>query len=103
MVVEIKPMTRNLEQNALLHALLTDISRQCEFAWRRWNVESWKTIMVSGHAKATGKPVEIIAGIEGELINIRESTAKMSTRRIASLIEYIQAWAADQGVRFSAK
>jgi len=37
----------------------------------------------------------VIAGIEGEFVNIRESTAKMGVKRLNSLIEYIQAWVAD--------
>lgn len=37
-------------------------------------------------------------GLEGEVINLRESTAHMSVRRLASLIEYVQAWAASNDV-----
>ena len=35
-----------------------------------------------------------VPGLEGEFINIRESTAAMSKARGASLIEYAQAFAA---------
>ncbi|MBE2898101.1 recombination protein NinB [Pasteurellaceae bacterium TAE3-ERU1] len=101
LVLEIKPLTRTLEQNAKLHAMLTDISKQCEFQGKKHNVETWKTIMVSAHAIATGKPAEMAIGLEGEVINLRESTAQMSVKRLASLIEYVQAWGVGNGVHFN--
>ncbi|MGF7454420.1 recombination protein NinB, partial [Pasteurella bettyae] len=58
-VVDIKPMTRTLEQNSKLHAMLTDISQQIQFKGRWLNVEQWKAIMVSAHAVATGKGVDM--------------------------------------------
>jgi len=47
---------------------------------------------VSGHALATGRQVEVVEGLEGEPVNIRESTALMTVGRLNSLIEYVQAW-----------
>ncbi len=52
-VVEIKPITRTLEQNAKLHAMLTDISNQLQFKGRWLSVDQWKMIMVSAHAPKT--------------------------------------------------
>jgi hypothetical protein len=59
--------------------------------------------MVSGHAVATKEEAEIVPGLEGEFINIRESTALMSIKRGSSLIEYTLAWCATNNVRLSAK
>ncbi|WP_044470483.1 recombination protein NinB [Mannheimia massilioguelmaensis] len=102
-VVEIKPMTRTLEQNSKLHAMLTDISQQVQFKGRWLNVEQWKMIMVSAHAVATGKGVDMEIGLEGELINLRESTAGMGVKRLASLIEYLTVWGIENGVHFNDK
>ncbi|WP_410681537.1 recombination protein NinB [Avibacterium paragallinarum] len=102
-VVEIKPLTRTLAQNAKLHAMLGDIAKQCEFQGKKRDIETWKMIMVSAHKIAMGGQVEMAIGLEGEVLNLRESTAQMGVKRLASLIEYVQAWAAEQGVRFSDK
>lgn len=101
LVLEIKPLTRTLEQNAKLHAMLTDISKQCEFQGRRISVEQWKMVFCSAHAIATGKPAEMAIGLEGEVINLRESTAQMSVKRLASLITYVEAWGVGNGVHFN--
>ena len=56
--------------------------------------KEWKVLLVSGHAVATKEETEVVPGLEGEFINIRESTALMSVRRGASLIEYSLAFCA---------
>jgi hypothetical protein len=101
LVVKIQPMTRSLEQNAKLHAMLSDISKQCEFNGKKRNIDTWKVIMVSAHKIATGEKAEMAIGLEGEVINLRESTAQMSVKRLASLIEYVQAWGVENGVKFN--
>ncbi|KAA6207924.1 recombination protein NinB [Avibacterium paragallinarum] len=103
LVVEIKPLTRTLAQNAKLHAMLGDIAKQCEFQGKKRDIETWKMIMVSAHNIAKGGQAEMAIGLEGEVLNLRESTAEMGVKRLASLIDYVDAWAAEQGVRFSDK
>ncbi|WP_421566017.1 recombination protein NinB [Ochrobactrum sp. EDr1-4] len=43
--------------------------------------EEWKVLLVSGHSVATKQQAEIVPGLEGEFINICESTARMSVER----------------------
>lgn len=100
-IVRITPETRSLDQNAKLHAMLTDISRQAKYLGAKRDVEFWKGLFVSGWQIATGEKPEIVPGLEGEFINIRESTTTICIRRMASLIEYVQAWAAMNGVVMS--
>ena len=100
LVVKFSDPDRTLPQNSLFHALCGDLEKQhIIFAGQTRPLVSWKAILVSGHAVATGKPGEIITGIERELVPIRESTAQMGVRRMNSLIEYSQAWAVNNGVR----
>lgn len=101
--VEIKEETRTSEQNALFHALCGDIARHgLIWAGKPRDATQIKLLLVSGHAHATKEGAEIVTGLEGELINLRESTALMSKRRGASLIEYTLAWMAQAGIRPSA-
>ena len=102
-VVEVREKNRTDEQNAKLHAMLGDIAKQKTFNGQKLNIEQWKMVFVSGHRIATGGTAEMAIGLEGEVINLRESTARMSVRRLASLIEYIQAWAAGNGVEFGGR
>lgn len=97
--VTITPPQRSTDQNAMLHALLSDLARShVEWAGKRRTLEEWKVLMVSGHAVATGQGGEVVPGIEGEFVSIRESTARMSVGRASSLIEYVLAFCVGQGV-----
>lgn len=92
--VEIKEPTRNLEQSAKFHAICGDLAKQKEFAGKKRKPETWKVILISGHSAATKESSEMAPGLEGEWLNLRESTAKMSVKRMASLIEYTLAYCA---------
>ena len=93
--VTIAPPKRNGEQNAKLHAICSDLAKSgVKWAGKRRNATEWKCLLVSGHAVATKEAAEVIPGLEGEFLNIRESTALMSVKRASSLIEYAVAFAA---------
>ncbi len=102
-VVSIGKPTRTMEQNAMLHPLLTDIANQKEWMGKKRTMLQWKVIMVSAHAIATGEPAEMVIGLEGEVVNLRESTAAMSKKRFSSLLDYVTCWGAMNGVKFSDK
>ena len=99
-VVEVREKNRTLEQNAKLHAMLSDIAQQATYQGDRMDIDGWKNLFVSGHTIATKEPYKLVMGLEGELVNVRERTSKMGVRRLASLIEYVGAWAAENGVVF---
>mgnify|MGYP000897118877 CR=1 FL=1 len=61
-VAVFKPKTRSLEQNAKLHAMLTDISDQAIYMGKKRSVEFWKGLFVSGYQIATGKEPRDCAG-----------------------------------------
>jgi hypothetical protein len=92
--------TRTLEQNAKMHACFGDIAKQAKYLGRVLVMPQWKTLLISGHAVATGLGVDMVPGIEGEFVNIRESSANMSVSRMSSVIEYSLAYGAMNGVTF---
>jgi len=93
---------RSLDQNAKFHAICSDLARSpMEWAGKRRTAAQWKVLLVSGHAVATKEAAEIIPGLEGEFINVRESTALMSVKRGASLIEYCIAFCSENDIPIS--
>ena len=102
--VTIADAQRSSDQNAMLHALLSDLARSpVEWAGKRRKLEEWKVLMVSAHAVATAETPEqargeVVPGIEGEFVSLRESTARMSVGRASSLIEYVMAFCVGNGV-----
>lgn len=100
--IEVREKTRTDEQNAKLHAMLSDIAKQATWQGDQLDIDGWKNLFVSGHAIATKSPYKLVMGMEGELVNVRERTSKMGVRRLASLIDYIEAWAGQNNITFTA-
>jgi len=100
--VTVGEATRSLDQNAKFHAICGDIAKSgATWAGKRRTAAQWKVLMVSGHAVATGEGSEMLPGLEGEFVNLRESTALMSKSRSSSLVEYTLAWCATNGVQIN--
>jgi NinB protein len=88
-VVQFKEPTRTSDQNAKFHAICSDLAKsQVTWAGKRRDAAAWKVLLVSGHATATKEGSEMVPGLEGEFVNLRESTALMSKKRGSSLIDY---------------
>lgn len=92
---------RNLPQNARFHAICGEAARQATFAGRTLSAKQWKILFVSAHEIVMGEDPDIVKGIEGEIVSLRERTASMSTSRMASLIEYATAWCIQNGVHLA--
>ncbi len=100
--VAIAPATRSLDQNAKLHAICADLAKSgLHWFGKRRDADEWKVLLVSGHTKATDGEVDFVPGLEGEFVNVRESTSRMSVSRASSLIEYAMAFCASHGVELT--
>lgn len=92
---------RNLEQNKLLHASLSEIARHVEWAGRKWDVETWKRLMVAAWCRSRGEALLMVPAIDGQGVDIVfQRTSKLSKAECAELIDFIHAWGAQQGVTF---
>jgi hypothetical protein len=97
MVVEIKPETRTLAQNARLWAMLTDVSKQVNWYGRKLSEEEWKHVFTASLTKQ-----DVVPGIDGGFVALGKSTSKMTKSEMAELQDLIEAFGAQQGVRFTA-
>ena len=98
-VVTITLPTRSNDQNSMFHAICSDMAKSGHtFAGKPRKLDEWKALLISGHAVATGSQGEVIPGLEGEFVAIRESSAKMGVARAASLITYTLAYCDTNGI-----
>lgn len=98
-VVTVAEPKRSGEQNAMFHAICSDIEKSGhKFLGKPRSAAVWKVLLISGHAAATDEGSEVVPGLEGEFVNIRESSALMSVRRAASLITYTLAYCDTNGI-----
>ena len=100
--VTVSPATRSTDQNAKFHAICSDLAKSpLVWAGKRRSLEEWKVLLISAHSVATSTKGEVIPGLEGEFVAIRESSARMSVARAASLITYALAFCDTNGVQLT--
>jgi hypothetical protein len=88
---------RNLEQNAKMWALLSDISKQVDWYGQKLTPENWKDVFT-----AALKRSKVVPGIDGGFVVIGAHTSNMSIKLMSELIELMTAFGTEHGVKFSA-
>lgn len=88
---------RTDDQNAKLHAMLGEIAKEMRKRGTDRESEKWKAIFLH----ACGQEVEFLPALNGSgFFPWGTSTSRLSIRQMADLIEFIQAWAAENGIVF---
>lgn len=91
--VIVKEPTRNSAINAALHAKLTEIAESREWAGKRWDVETWKRLLVAAWSRATGQALVMLPALDGAGIDIVfRRTSAMTQREVSELLTFIEAW-----------
>jgi NinB protein. len=102
--VTINDEDRSAEQNKKLHACLADIARQVEHAGMKWDVTVWKRLCTAAWLRETGASIQMIPAIDGQGIDVLyERTSKLSMKKCAELIEWVQAFGAEHNVKWTQK
>ena len=96
-VIEFRKARRSTDQNALLWAMLTDVSQQVDWYGQKLTAEDWKDVFTASLRKS-----RVIPGIEaGSFVVLGMRTSDMTKEEFSNLIELIHAFAAERGVVFS--
>lgn len=95
--LSIEEPRRNNSQNALLHATLADIASRREWAGRKWEAEVWKRLLTAAWMRAQGEQVLVVPALDGHGVDVVfQRTSKLSKGQMAELIDFVQAWEAQQ-------
>jgi hypothetical protein len=89
---------RTNDQNALLWAVLTDVSEQVDWYGRNLSKEEWKDVF-----SAAWKQQDVVPGINGGFVVMGVRTSKMSKAQLSELVEIIYAFGAEKTVKWSEK
>ena len=90
--VTVAEPSRNLEQNAALWAILSEVSEHVVWHGRKLSPEDWKHIFT-----ASLKRMDVVPNLEGTgFVALGLSTSKMSKREFSDLLELVNAFAAER-------
>lgn len=95
--IEFKAAKRSLDQNALMWAMLTDVSTQKEHIGNRYSPDQWKVLFMH----ACGREMQFLPGLDGKtFLPWGQSSSDLSKQEMTDLIEFIFQWGAENGVIF---
>jgi hypothetical protein len=92
-VLTIREANRSLDQNAKLHAMLSDISR-AKPQGRTHTPEVWKSLFMH----ACGHAVQFEMGLNGQPFPTGFRSSRLSKAQMSDLIEFLYAYGAEHGV-----
>ena len=98
----VRPEKRSNDQNALLHALLSEIAAKVEWAGARRDVETWKRLCTAAWLRARGESLEVLPALDGKGIDVVYApTSKLTKAELSELVEFVSAWAIEHGVELA--
>jgi hypothetical protein len=95
-VVTIREPRRTGEQNDLMWALLSDVSRAMPEG-RRHTPDVWKALFMH----ALGYEQQFQMGLDGNPFSLGFRSSKLTRRQMSDLIELVYSYGAQHGVRWS--
>lgn len=96
-VLTIRPATRSTEQNSLMWALLSELSR-AKPEGRMHTPEVWKQLVMH----ACGHAVQFEIGLNGQPFPTGFRSSRLTKQQMVDLIDWIYAYGAEHGVAFTA-
>jgi hypothetical protein len=86
---------RTIPQNDRFWAMLTDVARQAQHNGRKYSADAWKALFMN----ALGHEVNFMMGLSGEPFPIGFRSSKLTKEQMSELMDFIEAWAAQNGVK----
>lgn len=95
--VEIREPKRSGEQNALIHAVLTEYGDSIgwKFNGQTVNLDDLKSIMMAAFRKVQGQESRFVIGFDGQPVILNWRTRELSKREASDFVDMVQAYLAE--------
>ena len=100
-MIKLSHESRSEAQNRCLWAILKDFEDQADYppgSGIKRGKEQWKILFISAYKY---DPVNVMPGMNGELVNIGYSTKALNKEQFSELIELIYAQGSEYGIKWS--
>jgi hypothetical protein len=93
-VVRVTEPNRSLEQNALIHAVLTEVGDilKWKFNGQEVDLDDLKSIFMAAYRKASGENVRFVMGIDGQPVILSWRTRDLKKKEAIDFCDSIFAW-----------
>lgn len=96
-ILRLTEPNRSLDQNARIHAVLTEVGNMLGWKWNGFDVDvtDLKTVFAAAYRKIKGTEERLVPGIDNQPVNLSWHTSTMTKRECAEFMEMIDAWTAE--------
>ena len=104
LTMEIKEASKSREQEEKYHAIIGDIAKQAQHLGAKWDTEDWKRLLVDQFIKDMNGlgGSKIIPNLDGSgIVQLGFQTRKFTKEQASLFVEFLQAWAANNGVELN--
>ena len=99
LTIEVKDASKSREQEEKYHAIIGDIAKQAQHMGAKWDAETWKRLLVDKYCREIGINSQIMANLDSDgLVQLGFQTRKFTKEQASEFVEFLQAWAANNGV-----
>lgn len=94
--LSVKEAKRSLPQNRLMWSRLGELSKSVVWHGQKLTAEEWKDVCT-----AALKRQKVVPGIDGGFCVLGSSTSRMTVAEMTEMLDFIEAFGAQQGVKFA--
>jgi hypothetical protein len=101
LMFELRPYHRSKtrEQENKFHAMCRDLAQQgIQWVGKARTAEEWKMLVKSAIHHIRDGETHVVAGLEGEVVELLASTSRWTRKDYSEAIEYMMAFGAEHGV-----
>jgi hypothetical protein len=100
LTLEIKQQSKSREQERLYHELIGQIAKQAQHVGSKWSADDFKRLLVDQFAREIGLTgAKIVPNLDGTgFVQLGVQTRKFTVDQGSQFIEWLYAWAANNGV-----
>ena len=101
LLIRPKRQTRSMLQNALLHAVITDIAKQVKWHGQSFDVVTWKRLCMASWLREKNEQPQLIPALDGKGFDIIfERTSQLNTKDCADFCTWCIAFGDENNVNF---
>lgn len=103
MVIELRQVSKTREAEAKYHAMIGEIASQASHLGAKWSADDWKRLLLDAFARETGRTHgKVIPNLDKTgVVEVGIQSRKFSKSDASEFIEWLYAWAANNGVTLS--
>ncbi len=102
LLIRPKRQTRSMLQNALLHAVITDIAKQVKWHGQSFDVVTWKRLCMASWLREKNEQPQLIPALDGKGFDIIfERTSQLNTKDCADFCTWCIAFGDEHNVKFN--